>query len=86
MILYVELISVSKYHGIDVIYKAQMFKKLTALIDSSRLGITSQLLLQPLGLCNQVLDWNLIHQGCRVRLWLLLHQGLQTQQGEKVKS
>lgn len=69
-----------------MIHNAQMFKKLTALIDSSRLDVTSQLLLQPLGLGNQVLDWNLIHQGCRVGLWLFLHQGLQTQQGEKVKS
>lgn len=31
MMLYVELISVYKNHGIDVIYKAQMFKKINSI-------------------------------------------------------
>lgn len=62
-----------------------VFKQLTALTEASTLNFTSQLLLQSLGLCNQVLDWNLIHQGCWVGLWLLLHQGWQTKQGKKVK-
>ena len=38
--------------------------------------LTPQLLLQPLGLGNQVLDGDLVHQGCCIGLRLLLHQCL----------
>lgn len=38
------------------------------------MSFTSQLLLQSLGLADEVFNWNLVHEGRRVGFWFLLHK------------
>lgn len=45
--------------------------------------LTPEFLLQALSLSDQVLDGNLVHQRCRIGLWLPLHQRLRGKKGQR---